>query len=344
MATISSRGKNPQTVQNLSWLLWQDTLLEWGIPTILVGTMACFVLLGMIGKIALPIGVLVVGGMLLLLCCFLLFKPLLTQATTTKLKSFTWGLALAWVTVFCTQLYFSIFVGQEVGSGVLAADNNGIELTLGKQGTVYDLIIEGNFSTAEGESNREGGYTLLLERDGQKIQEIAGTLSETLTRRRLGRRGSATAHHLHNHSLHRLVSPGEGLYQLTATQIDPQLTPTLQVSLYRDIYPRKTFWLLSALLLVGAYAGEVIHNALEPPLVLVSAVALSFVVTFRNIGVPPHAYQDIVGAVLVAALAGPLLGWVLRALIDVIARATGITQFRRSGFLKGKRKLERKSW
>lgn len=343
MATISSRGKNPRTIHHISWLLWQDAFLGWGIPTILIGAIVCFVLLGMAEKIALAIGVLAVGSLLLLLCCFFLFKPLLTQAVATKFKVFTWGLALAWLIVTCTQFYFSIFVGQEIGSGALTVDNGGIALPLGQQGTVYDLVIEGNFPTAKGESNREGGYTLLLEKDGQKFQELAGTLSETLTRQRLGRRGSATAHHLHNHSLHSLVSPGEGTYRLTVTHIDPQLAPTLRASLYRDTYPRMIFWLLSALLLVGAYAGELAHAALEPPLVLITTAALAFIVTFRHIGVPPHTYQDIFGAVLVAALVGPLFGLLLHSLLEMGVRATRVSKPQRGVPAGSKRKLAKKT-
>ncbi|MGE0683879.1 MAG: hypothetical protein AB7P69_23625, partial [Candidatus Binatia bacterium] len=306
MATTSTRGKNPQTAQPLFWLLWQDALLEWGLPVTLIGAIICFALLGAFEQIAQTTGILTLGGLLLLLVCFLLFKPTLTNAIETKLKSFTWGLALAWLAITCVQFYFSIFVGQEITSRAITKDSSGMELTLGAQGTIYDLVIEGNFSTAVGQGGREGGYTLLLEKDGQRLQELTSNFSETLARQRLGRRGSTTTHRLHNHSLHSLVSPGEGTYHLTVARIDPQLTPTLQVFLYRDTYPQKTFWLLNALLLIGAYIGETWQATVEIPLVLVTAAALMFVVTFRNIGVPPHSYQDIIGAFLVAALAGPL--------------------------------------
>jgi hypothetical protein len=323
MATTSTRGKNPHTAQPLFWLLWKDTVLEWGFPVILIGAIICFALLGAFEQIAQATGVLALGGLLLLLVCFLLFKPLLTSAIETKLKSFAWGLAFAWFAITFVQFYFSIFVGQEITSGAISKENSGMELSLGVQGTVYDLVIEGNFLTAPGQGGREGGYTLFLEKDGQRLQELTGNFSDTLARQRLGRRGSTTTHRLHNHSLHPLVSPGEGIYRLTVARIDPQLTPTLQASLYRDTYPQKTFWLLNILLLIGAYIGETWQTTLEIPLVLVTAVALSFVITFRHIGVPPHSYQDIIGAFLVAALAGPLIGWLFRSLTEVVVKAAG---------------------
>jgi len=263
MATASTRGKNPRTAQPLSWLVWQDALLEWGIPVILMSAIVGFALLGAFAQIAQTTGVLALGGLLLLLICFLLFKPILISVMTTKLKFCTWGLALSWLVLTCGQFYSSVFVGQEITNGAITTEGGSLELSLGSQGTVYDLVVEGNFSTAAGEGGREGGYTLRLEQDGQKSQELTGNFSETLARQRLGRRGSTTTRRLHNHSLHTLVSPGEGNYRLTVTRIDPRLDPTLHVSLYRDTYPQKTFWLLNILLLIGAYIGETLHAGLE---------------------------------------------------------------------------------
>lgn len=342
MATASTRGKNSRTSPPLSWLLWQEAFLEWGIPVTLIGALICFALLGAFEQIAQTTGVLALGSLLLLLACFFLFKPILANTIETKLKSFAWGLACVWLAITCTQFYFSIFVGQEITSGALAKDSSSIELPLGAQGTIYDLIIEGNFSTAAGQGGREGGYTLLLEKDGQKFQEFTGNFSETLARQRLGRRGSTMTHRLHNHVLHSLISPGEGTYRLTVVQIGPQLTPTLHASLYRDVYPQKTFWLLDVLLLIGAYIGEIWQITLEIPLILVTAAALAFVVTFHHIGVPPHSYQDIIGAFLIAALAGPVIGWLFRSFLERIASVARFSRSQKSVSSGGRRKVEQK--
>lgn len=323
MATISTRrGKRP--AQSLVWLLWQEAFFGWGLPAILIGGIVCFALLGAFEQIAQTTGVLTIGGLLLVLICFFLFKPLLTNPFETKFKLFAWGLTLFWLAITCVQFYSSIFVGRQIMSSSITKDSNGLELSLGKLGTVYDLVIEGNFPTATGQEKREGGYTLFLEKDGQKLQEFTGNFSDTPSRQRLGRRGSTTTHRLHNQNLHPLISPGEGSYRLTVARIDPQLTPTIQASLYRDAYPQKTFWLLNVLLLIGAYIGETWQATLDIPLVLVTTSALTFVVTFHNIGVPPHSYQDIIGAFLIAALAGPLIGWLFRFLTGMIVKRGGI--------------------
>jgi hypothetical protein len=335
MATAPSRGKNARSTPPITLLLWQDALLEWGIPTILIGAMAAVALLGAFEVLAQTTGVLTLGCLLLVLVGFFLFKPLLIGAANTERRPLTWGLAAVWLLLTCAQFYFAIFVGQEVTAGAIATDGTGIDLPLATKGTVYDLIVEGKFATA-GEGAREGGYSLLLEQNGQKVQEYTGKLTETLSQQRLGRRGSTTTRHLHNHALHPLISPGEGAYRLTVARVDPQLTPTLQIALYRDTYPEKTFWLLSVLLLIGAYIVELWNIAIEPPLVMATAAAIVFGLTFRNLGVPPHSYQDIVGAVMVAAIGGPLIGWVFHFIADFIARNLGFSHTKLHAALDGK--------
>lgn len=343
MATTSTRDKNPRaTRQPLTMILWQEALLAWGIPIVLIAAIVCFALLGAFEQVAHTTGVLALGCLLLLLVGFLLFKPILTGAVEARHKPLTWGLALVWIALTCAQLYFAIFVGQEVTTGAIATDGASIDLPLGARGTGYDLVIEGNFANAAGEGGREGGYTLLLEKDGQKIQEFTGNFSETLARQRLGRRGSTTTRHLHNHSQHPLLSQGEGTYHLTVIRVDPQLTPSLQVSLYRDTYPEKTFWLLSLLLLVGVYIAEIWNITTEPPLVMVTAAAIVFVLTFRNLGVPPHSYQDIIGAFMVAAIGGPFVGWVFHVAADAVARNMGFSRSKLSTSADGKSSKKKK--
>jgi len=337
MATASTRGKNLRPARPVSLILWQDALVEWVIPIVLVGALISVSLLGAFEQISHTTGVLALGCLLLLLVAFLLFKPLLlTETVEARLKRITWGFAAVWVVLTGVQLYSAIFVGEEVAQGGISTESGGVDLTLGAPGTVYDLVVEGNFANAAGEGGRTGGYTLLLTKDGQKVQELTGNFTETMARQRLGRRGSTMTRRLHNHVLHPLVSPGEGAYHLTLTRIDPQLSPMLQVALYRDTYPEKTFWVLSALLLIGAYIGEIWYAAVEPPLVLVTAAALTFVLTFRHLGVPPHTYQDIIGALMVAAIFGPIVGWLFHVVADLIAKNCGYARLKPTPAIGGK--------
>ena len=338
MATVSTRGKSPRPSQPLLMLLWQEALLDWGIPTLLGAAIAIVALLAILDQVAPTAGVLALGFLLLLLVVFFPVKVALTGAIESRLKALTLGFSLAWIGITYAQLYFAVFVGSLVTGGAVAADGTAMALPLDQQGTAYDLVVEGSFTAATGEVGREAGYNLSLEKDEQKIQDFIGVFSEHWARQRLGRRGSTTSHQLHNHSLHRLVSPGEGTYRLTATRVDPQLTPALSVSLYRDIYPEKTFWLLSVLLLLGAYVGEVLLVEKEVPFVLVTVAALVFVLTFRNLGVPPHGYRDLVGAVMIAAIVGPLGAWLFRAVADMVSKSLGFSRPKPALAAKGKGK------
>jgi hypothetical protein len=338
MATASTRGKNVRPSSPFPMLMWKGALFDWGIPVLLGGGIAVVALLAILSEVAPTTGVTALGCLLLLLIVFFPLKIALSGASEPRLKALALGFSLVWIAITCAQLYFAIFVGSLAGGGSVATNGVAIALPLGEQGTIYDLVVEGNFAAAAGDVGREAGYTLSLEKDGQKIQEFAGVFSERSVRQRLGRRGSTTSHQLHNHVLHPVVSPGEGTYQLTAVRIDPQLTPTLSVSLYRDTYPEKTFWLLNVLLLIGAYVGEVLLAGREVPLVLVTTIALIFVLTFRNLGVPPHSYRDLVGAAMIAAIAGPLGGWIFRVVADAIGKSFGFSRPKPATVVGGKGK------
>jgi hypothetical protein len=328
MATASTHGKNVRPSSSFSMFMWQEALFDWGIPLLLGAGIAVVALLSLLDEIASTTGVTALGSLLLLLLIFFPLKTALSGTVEPRLKTFILGFSVAWIGITCAQVYFAIFVGSLVGGGSVAAGGTAMTLSLGEQGTIYDLVVEGNFAAAAGDVGREAGYTLALEQDGKKIQEFTGVFSERSVRQRLGRRGSTTSHQLHTHVLHSLVSPGEGTYQLTAVRTDPQLTPTLSVFLYRDTYPEKTFWLLNVLLLIGAYIGEVLLAGKEVPLVLVTSIALIFVLTFRNLGVPPHTYRDLIGAAMIAAIAGPLGGWIFRVVADTLGKSFGFSRFK----------------
>jgi hypothetical protein len=328
MATASTPSKNARTAAHLTFLLWQEALLSWGIPLLLVGTIVVTALLGMFNLIAQATSVATLGCLLILLVGFFLFRAVLTDTVSPRVKILTWAFAFAWICITWIQVYSAVFIGQEIFSGVVSVGGGGLALPLGAQGTLYDLIVEGNFATVATGVAREANYHLTLARDEQKVQDFTGVFSEHWTRQRLGRRGSTTSRRFHNHVLHALRSPGEGTYRLTAVHIDPQLTPSLHITLYRDTYPEKTFWLLNVILLLAAYIGERLPRKKETPLVLVTAVVLTFVLIFRNLGVPPHSYQDLIGALMIAAIIGPLAGWIFRVIADVVSRGLGFSKHR----------------
>jgi hypothetical protein len=161
--SLDSQQKS-RTGPPLTLLLWQDALLSWGIPLLLVGVGAVVTALGTLNHIAPTTAVTAAGWLLLLLIIFFPLKTLLTDTSDPRLKPLTWGFALAWIGVTWAQLYFTVFVGQEVWSGTISADNAGVTLSLSEQNMGYDLVIEGSFAATAGEGKHEADYRLALEK------------------------------------------------------------------------------------------------------------------------------------------------------------------------------------
>jgi len=323
MAPTPTHKKNVRTVQSVRRLLWQEALLNWGIPLLLGGAIAVVAALGAFEVIAQATGIAILGWLLLLLMAFMTFRPALLGTTPFNRWTLTLGVSLFWIGITCTQLYFALFVGQEIAIETIGSEKMETALLLGQTGTVYDLVIAGSFVPLNGGVEGEAGYHLSLEREGQVIQALDGAFSAHRVRRRLGRRGSTTSLQLHDHVLHRVQSVGEGTYQLKFIHVDPQLQPALHVTLYRDVYPQKTFWVLDALLLIGAYLCEVAQTEREIPLVLMTATTLAALLIFHNLVIPPASYRHLIGAVMIAGIVGPLGGWTFRVVADAVRKRLG---------------------
>jgi hypothetical protein len=169
MATSSAHGKNSRPALPLTWLLWRDELLSWGIPLLLIGAMGIIALLGGFGLVTHPKGVVTLGWLLLLLLLFFLLRSVLTGAVEPRLKVLTLGFALAWIGITWTQMYFAVFVGEEIAASTLTPEGAGVTCSLRELGTAYDLVVAGSFTATGGGTGRDAGYRISLEKDGQKV-------------------------------------------------------------------------------------------------------------------------------------------------------------------------------
>ena len=318
MATTLPSGKGTRSASFLSFLLWREALVSWGIPLILVGTIGVFAVLGGFAAIAQSTGVLAIGCLVLVLLLFFLLRALLTDTAEPRLRTWVPILGVGWLAITCGQLYFAVFVGHQVFTGSVTTEGESTPFSLEAQGTPYELVVAGNFVPGQPGSAREAGYSVLLEKEEKAVQEFTGVLSEHWGRQRVGRRATAPVRQLHDHALHPFVSPGEGSYVLKAGHIDAQLSQPLTVFLYRDTFPQKTFWVLSALLLLGAYGLETVIGKKEQGFLLGTATAVAFVLIFPYSGAPPHTYQNLIGAAMIAVFLGPIGGWIFRMVADAI--------------------------
>ena len=318
MATTLSSGRGSHPAASLSFLLWQEALISWGIPLILIGTIGVFAVLGGLAVISQSTGILAIGCLVLVLLLFFLLRGLLTSTADPRLRTWVPILSVGWLAITCAQLYFAVFVGHQIFTGSVTTEGESASFSLETQGTPYELVVAGNFVEGQPGSAREASYSVLLEKEGKPVQEFTGVLSEHWGRQRVGRRATAPVRQLHDHALHPFISPGEGNYVLKAGHIDAQLSQPLTVFLYHDTFPQKTFWMLSAMLLLGAYILETVIGKKEQGFLLGTAGAVAFVLIFPYSGTPPHTYQNLIGAAMIAVFLGPLGGWIFRLVADVI--------------------------
>jgi hypothetical protein len=319
MATPLSSGKRTRS-SSLSFLLWWEAFIGWGIPLILVGTLGVFAVLGGLAVIAQSTGILAIGCLILVLLLFFLLRALLPGTVEPRLRTWVPIMGVGWLAITGLQLYFAVYVGNQVFTGAVTTEGESAAFSLEAPGSRYDLVIAGNFVPGQPGSSREAGYKVLLEKEGKVVQEFAGVLSEHWGRQRVGRRATAPVRQLHDHELHPFVSPGEGSYVLKSERIDAQLAQPLTVLLYRDTFPQKTFWVLSALLLLGAYWLEKATGEKEQGILLGTATAVAFVMTFSHSGAPPHTYQNLIGAAMIAVFIGPVTGWIFRLVADALRK------------------------
>lgn len=322
MATMSSSGKGTRPASSLSFLFWREAFVSWGIPLVLVGAIGVFAILGGFDAVAQSTGVLAIGCLALVLLLFFLLRALLTTTAEPRLRIWALALGVGWLAITCSQLYFAVFVGRQMFAGSVTTEGESTPFSLEAQGTPYDLVVAGNFVQGQPGSAREAGYSVLLEQEGKTVQEFTGVLSEHWGRQRVGRRATAPVRQLHDHALHPFVSPGEGNFSLKAGRIDAQLSQPLTVILYRDTFPQRTLWVLSALLLLGAYGLETITGKKEQGFLLGTAAAVVFVLIFPFSGAPPHTYQNLIGAAMIAVFLGPVAGWIFRMVADAIWKNT----------------------
>lgn len=317
MRTPSHRAKPLSGTPSLTLLLWQETLLSWGIPAFLVVCMVVVILLATFTGLPTVEGIILLGWFLLLLVAFYPLRTAVQTAAGSRRKLMVLAFGVAWIAVMASHFYFAASVGPQLMTGSVAPDGPGLLLPLEGPKYAYDLVVQGTFVAGSEGVAREASYDLSLEKGGEKVRDLEGTFSEQWYRRR-SRRGGTTTHELRNREAHLLRNLPEGSYRIRVARLDSLLEPRLTVTLFRDLYPERTFWLLSALLLIGACVIEAM--ARQSAFVTATAMAVIFVVVLRALSAPPHGYSDLFGALVVAALAGPAAGWVVKRIAGRVSR------------------------
>jgi hypothetical protein len=168
----------------------------------------------------------------------------------------------------------------------------------------YRLLVEGRFPPAAQGTRRNAHYRLDVEEDGHH-QRLEGDFSDQWARRRVGRRGSAQVHLLHDVVQHRVEAPRGNDLSLRLEEISSEAGDSVTVEVYPVQFPLALFaafgvlMTAAALLIDARRAGADSSAATGATLSTVAAIAA------MQAWAEPHAGM---GALAAYAALGALVG------------------------------------
>ncbi len=233
------------------------------------------------------------------------------------------GLALAWTAICYTPFHAYFFPGTPLHEPVtLHSSDASLPVTLTTGGrTTIDLMLEGQLP-----ANPNGGpalpvqYTITLEDTAAARQVLSGTFKETLSTRRLGRRGTATVITPH-HEEHRVVAnPAGGDLKVTGVTLEPAAGASVAVAAFAHRLPSTPILVVLALAFLGAVVAvdtRVVPSS-EGTLTVATPAALGAALVLWTSDTVHLTVSSLIGAIIFGGALGLMLGTLLWA----IARRT----------------------
>jgi hypothetical protein len=223
-------------------------------------------------------------------------------------------LGLATVGLSFAPVALTIFPGTPVATGVLTEVGSTVQVPDTLKGAVR-VLVHGGLNTA-GAAAVEfslGGFTSSLE----------GKLQRTVTTQRVGRRGSAQEAHERNSEFldGRLAAGHQGV---KLESVEGPLAGGLSLQVFSDRFPLWLDLLLSAVVLaLLAVLGVWLHVGSD--VVVTGGLALAFGAVAHEFVTPDSIIRPMIGAVIVAAVAGGAAGgifaWAARKALPATAPA-----------------------
>jgi hypothetical protein len=141
----------------------------------------------------------------------------------------------------------------------------------------YRLLVEGRFPPGAQGVHRSAHYEIDLEDDGRH-QRLEGEFSDEWARRRVGRRGSANVHVVHDVEEHRVDAPRGNDLSLRLESISAEAGNSVMVEVYHVEFPRIVFigfavLMTLAALFVDARREDDSYAATAATLSLIAAIA-----------------------------------------------------------------------
>lgn len=233
------------------------------------------------------------------------------------------GIAVVWVAVCYAPFHALFFPGTPLHEPVLLHSSDAsLPVTLATAGrTTIDLMLEG-----QQPPNPSGGpalpvqYAITVEDAASARQVLTGSFKETLSTRRLGRRGTATVVMAH-HEEHRVVANGPGGdLVVTGVSLDPAAGAAVTITAFAHRLPPIPVLIVLALVLVAgvmALDTRVIPSS-EGTLTVATPAALGASLILWTSDTVHLTVSSLIGAIIF----GGALGLGLGTLLWAIARRT----------------------
>ena len=249
-------------------------------------------------------------------CLFAALEPVLPRMTTPKNRYLLYAFAAVWAISAIAPVFRTVVPGKDLASAILTGDKadavKEIKLPDGETGP-YEIDVSG---TLRGTAEATASYSLEVKGDGDATAHVDGELSRTFFRQRVSRKSAGTAQVRteDNENLHRLPGVRGNKLTVTAEIGGEQLDNGLHVVVHHAWPSPYLFWLLGFLVFIGGVMLDYMMVApkSEPTYVAtLAAFTLVFAIYYPTEATPHNLVRPAIAAVILAALAGALPGWMV---------------------------------
>jgi hypothetical protein len=212
----------------------------------------------------------------------------------------------AGVVIFGLTLVPAIMVivpGEPLATGSFKAEGEKIKLPPGVDGRVR-LLVHGRLGGA-------GEATLSFDLKAGDTT-IPGKLERTQSNVRAGRRGTSTVSHEHNSDFLSAAIPA-GVSELTLTRLEGNLAGELEIQIFRDHWP-VSLDAIMALLALAVVAALAARQNVKSSATAIAGLALGFGLLVEVLATPDVAVRAQIGALILAAIGGSVVGTVFNSL------------------------------
>jgi hypothetical protein len=320
MAT-SARTKHRPATGRVATAVVADAVGTWVIPTALGAIAVLAAASAGVGLLAPEVGlaIAIVAGLGLVA----------ERALTTAVASVTPGTAIAvaiglvWIALCYVPFHFLLFPGAPLHEPIALHGADAtlpVKIPTGGHRSV-DLMLEAQLPPNPGsETAIPVSYTVTVDDTAQARTVLSGRFEESLSTRRLGRRGTAKVVHAH-HAERRLVSnPTGGDVTISAVTLEPSTGATMTVTAYPHRLPSAVVLAVLAVVVLAAVVAidARIVPASEGVLTYATPAVLGAALALWTSNTVHPTLSSLVGSLI---FGGPL-GLGLGALLWAIARRT----------------------